>query len=207
MRVNSVVAKKHLLMVCILILILPFALSGSQVVEMPEYIYQQKTESIGSSIFDKFGNDPLMDLLGKTFDEIEQTLGDPDEHGSSVWFGPHNYILYRYKEGFVQFCSPANIEERVAVSIIIGPGQEIYGARAGMLFSEIMTILGTPDLGPKLSVNNLYYMDYYLGEIDFQTPEVFISFSSVDVNSPTQNIFVKWEAYEYYQKDQQQASR
>jgi len=181
-----VVAKKHLVMVCILILILPFALSGSQVVEMPEYIYQQKTESIGSSIFDKFGNDPLLDLLGKTFDEIKQTLGDPDEHGSSVWFGPHNYILYHYKEGFVQFCS------------------QIYGARAGMLFSEIMAILGTPDLGPKLSINNLYYMDYYLGEAGLQTPEVYISFSSVDIDGPTQNIFIKWEAYEYYQKDQQQ---
>lgn len=79
------VAKKHLLMVCILILILPFAISGSQVVEIPEYVYQQRTESIGSSIFDKFGNDPLLDLLGKTFAEIEQTLGDPDEHGSSIF--------------------------------------------------------------------------------------------------------------------------
>jgi hypothetical protein len=194
-------------MVCILILILPFALSGSQVVEMPEYAYQPKAEIIGSSIFDKFGNDPLMDLLGKTFVEIEQTLGDPDERGSSVWFGPHNYILYRYKEGFVQFCSPASTEERVAVSIIIGPGQEIYGAKAGMLFSEVMAILGTPDLGPRLSINNLYYMDYYLGEIDFQTPEVFISFSSVNVNGPTHNIFVKWEAYEHYQMDQQKAAR
>ncbi len=201
------VAKKHLLMVCILILILPFALSGSQVVEMPTYAYQLKAETIGSSIFDKFGNDPLMALLGKTFDEIEQTLGDPDEYGSSVWFGPHNYILYRYKEGFVQFCSPASIEQRVAVSIIVGPGQEIYGARAGMLFSEIMAILGTPDLGPKLSINNLYYMDYYLGETGLQTPEVYISFSSINIKGPTQNIFIKWEAYEDYQMNQQQAAR
>jgi hypothetical protein len=201
------VEKKHLLMVCILILILPFALSGSQIAEMPENAYQQKNESIGVSIFDKFGNDPLMDLLGKTFDEIEQTLGVPDEQGASVWFGPHNYILYRFKEGFVQFCSPTSIEEKIAVSIIIGPGQQIYGARAGMLFSEIMAVLGAPDLGPRLSINNLYYMDYYLGEVDFQTPEVFISFSSADVDGPTQNIVVKWEAYEYYQKDQQQAAR
>ncbi len=199
------VVKKHLLMVCILILILPFALSGSQVMEMPEYAYQQKNKSIEVSIFDKFGNDPLMDLLGKTFDEVEQTLGDPDEYGSSVWFGPHNYILYRYKEGFVQFCSPASIEQRVAVSIIIGPGQEIYGARAGMLFSEVVAILGTPDLGPILSINNLYYMDYYLGDTGLQTLEVYISFSSVDVDGPTQNILIKWESYEDYQKEQQAA--
>jgi len=127
------IAKKHLLMFCILILILPFALSGSQGVEMPEYAYQPKVETIGSSVFDRFGNDPLMNLLGKTFDEIEQTLGVPDEKGTSVWFGPHNFILYRHEEGFVQFCSPANIEQRIAVSIIIGPGQDIYGARAGPL--------------------------------------------------------------------------
>ena len=201
------IAKKHLLMVCILILILPFALSGSQGVEIPEQAYQLRTESIGVSIFDKFGNDPLMDLLGKTFDEIKQTLGEPDEYGDSVWFGPHNYILYRNKEGFVQFCSPANIEQKIAVSIIIGPGQQIYGARAGMLFSEVIAVLGNPDLGPRLSINNLYYMDYYLGEIDLQKPEVFISFSSADADGPTQNIVVKWEAYEYYQKDRQKAAR
>ena len=201
------VAYKHLLLFLILLSILPFTLLGSQPVEQPVYAYRQEIESPGNLISNKFGNDPVMDLLGKTFDELKQVLGEPDEQGRSSSAGVHNYILYRYKEGSIQFCSPTGLDNNIVVNIILGPGQEIYGVRAGMLFTEIMAILGTPDLGPELGINNIYYMDYYLGEINYQTPEVFISFSSVDINGPTQDIFIKWEAYEYNQKDQLQAAR
>jgi hypothetical protein len=46
-----------------------------------------------------------------------------------------------------------------------------------------------------------------LGELNLQTPEVFISFSAADINGSTQDIFIKWEAYEYNQKVQMQATR
>jgi len=202
------VAYKHLLLFLIMLSILPFTLLGSQPVEHPAYAYRQQIESTGNLISNKFGNDPVMDLLGKTFDELKQVLGEPDEQGRSSLDGVHNYILYRYnKEGYIKFCSPTGLDNNIAVSIIIGPGQEIYGVRAGMLFTEIMAILGTPDLGPELGINNIYYMDYYLGEINYQSPEVFISFSSVDINGPTQDIFIKWEAFDCNQKDQLQAAK
>ena len=198
---------KRLLLFLLLIFILPFTLLGSQAVDKPRYAYRQETENTGNLIFDKFENDPVMDLLGKTFDEIEKVLGEPDEQGYSSWLGPHNYILYRFEEGVIQFCSPQSIENKIAIAIIMGPGQEIYGVRAGMLFAEIIAVLGKPDFGPELGINNLYHIDYYLGELNLQTPEVFISFSAADINGSTQDIFIKWEAYEYNQKVQMHATR
>ncbi len=204
------VAYKRILLFLLLLPILAFTLLGSQSVEQPGYVYWQQTESTGNLISNKFGNEPVMDLLGKTFDELKQVLGEPDEQGRRSLDGEYNYVFYRYQEGSIKFCSPAGLDNNIVVSIIIGPGQEIYGVRAGMLFSEIMAILGTPDIGPEPGINNTYYMEYYLGETGetkYQTPEVLISFSSADINGPTQNIFIKWEAYEYNQKDHLQTKR
>ena len=84
-----------------------------------------------------FEKDPIMSLLGKSFLEIRQVLGEPDEKGYSDWLGPHHYILYRYEEGFIRFCSPELLGNEIAVSIILEPGQEVLGAKAGMRFTEI----------------------------------------------------------------------
>jgi len=77
---------KRLLLFLLLIFILPFTLLGSQAVDKPIYAYRQETENTGNLIFNKFENDPVMDLLGKTFDEIEQVLGEPDEQRYSSWY-------------------------------------------------------------------------------------------------------------------------
>ncbi len=206
-RVNTVIAYKHLTFILLLLFILPTTLLGSKAAEKPIYAYRQKIESTGSPVFDKFENDPVMELLGKNFDEIKQVLGEPAEQGYSSWLGPHNYILYRSKQGVIQFCSPESIDDKVATSIILGPGQEIYGVRVGMLFTEIIAVLGTPDRGPELGINNLYYMDYHLGKFNHQVPEIFISFSAADINGSTQDVFIKWEAYESNQKSQLQTAR
>ena len=137
-----------------------------------------------------------MNLLGKGFDEIIQELGEPDEQGDSSWYGPHYYILYKHEEGVVRFAFPEP-EKKIAVSIILGPGKEVLGARVGMTFPEIQDILGVPAFGPELGMDNLYYMDYFLGDINHEMPEVFISFSADTMHSSTDDAFIKWEAYEY----------
>jgi hypothetical protein len=54
---------------------------------------------------------------------------------------------------------------------------------------------------PEPGIDNFYYMSYFFGELNFQTPEVVISFSAVEFNSPTHDVFIKWEAYDYYQTE------
>jgi hypothetical protein len=181
-------------------------LLGCQVVENPIYAHRQKVESTGSPVLEIFEKDPVMNLLGKSFDEIRQVLGEPDEQGHSAWLGPHNYILYQNREGVIRFCSPESLD-MIAISIILGPGQEVLGAKVGMLFPEIIDVLGTPDFGPELGMDNLYYMDYFFGELIHQTPEVFISFSAVGINSPTDDVFIKWAAFENNQTELLQAAR
>ena len=188
---------KRLPYLFLLIFVLPFILLGCQAVENPVYAHQQKAESIGSPVLDMlFEKDPVMNLLGKSFDEIKQVLGEPDEQGYSGWLGPHYYILYRHKEGVIRFSSPKTIENKIAVSIILGPKQEVLGAKVGMVFLEIKDILGVPDFGPELGMDNLYYMDYFFGETNHQIPEVFISFSADRINGYTNDVFIKWEAFE-----------
>jgi hypothetical protein len=199
MRCNSLIIYKRLPF--LLISILPFVLLGCQSVDNPVYSHQQMVGSTGSPVLDMFEKDPVLNLLGQSFDQIKQVLGEPDEQGYSGWLGPHYYILYRYKEGVIRFCSPESIENKIVISIILGPGQEVLGAKVGMLFPEIIDILGTPDFGPELGMDNLYYMDYFFGELIHQTPEVFISFSAVGINSPTLDVFIKWAAFEYYQRE------
>lgn len=201
------IAYKHLPFILILLFILPTVLVGSKVAEKPIYAYRQNIERSGSPVFDKFENDPVIDLLGKNFDEIKQMLGEPAEQEYSGWLGPHNYILYRSKQGAIQFCSPDYLDDEAAISIILGPGQEIYGVKVGMRFTEIMAVLGTPDSGPEFGINNLYYMDYHLGKDNHQVPEIIISFSAADINGSTQDAFIKWEAYEYNQRGQLEATR
>lgn len=199
---------KHLsFLFFMMIFILSFIFLGCQAVENPVYALRQNVESTGSPVIDMFKNVPVLNLLGKSFDEIKQVLGEPDEHGYSGMLGPHYYMLYRHKEGVMRFCSPESKDNKIATRIIMGPGQEVLGAKVGMLFPEIIDILGTPDFAPELGIDSLYYMVYFLGEINHQTPEVLISFSAVEMNSPTLDVFIKWEAYDYYQTELLQAER
>ncbi len=75
-----------------------------------------------------------------------------------------------------------------------------------MLFSEIKDILGAPDFGPELGMDNLYYMDYFFGETN-NMPEVYISFSSDRINGSTNDVFIKWEAFEDGQMEILQAAK
>jgi len=146
-------------------------------------------------------HDPALSLLGKNFSEIREVLGEPDEEGSSNFYGPHNYISYEFNEGIVRFNSPQDLENNMAVSIILSGKHEILCARVGMSFSEIKDVLGDPSHGPKQGMDNLYYMEYFLGNINNKTPEVFISFSAEKIDGPTIEAFIKWEAFDYEKVD------
>ena len=204
---STMILSQHIPLLLLLIFILLFILVGCQAVVNPEDDHPQKVEYTCTPVSSMFEKDSAMSLLGKSFIEIKQVLGEPDEQGYSDWLGPHHYILYRYKEGFIQFCSPESIENEIAVSIILGPGQEVLGAKVGMRFSEITGILGTPDFGPEIGMDNLYYMDYFVGEINDQIPEVIISFAAVSINSPTDHVFIKWKAFKYEKTEIFQAVR
>ena len=62
-----------------------------------------------------------------------------------------------------------------------------------MYFPEIVDILGTPDFGPEMGIDDLYYMDYFYGEINDQMPEIFVSFVAFSMDSPTEYAFIKLE--------------
>ena len=188
---------KRLPYLFLIILILIFALLGFRAAEKPLLIQPHKTENNGISVPDRFENDPVVQLIGKSFDDIKQQLGEPHEHGFSSLLGPHNYILYRSKDGYIRFGSPGSEENSIATSIIIGPGQEVLGARVGMDFPEIVAILGEPDFGPEPGINNQYYMGYHWGELSDQLPEYYISFTADNIDAPTRDIFIKWEGYQY----------
>ncbi len=142
-------------------------------------------------------NEPALSLLGKNFSEIKEVLGEPAEEGSSNLYGPHNYISYEFNEGIVRFNSPQGPDNNFAVSIILSGKQEILCARVGMLFSEIKDVLGDPSQGPKQGMNNLYYMDYFLGNINNRTPEIVISFSAEKIDGHTVDVLIKWESFDY----------
>ena len=195
---------KRLPLILISVLILAFVLS-SQVVDNLAYSHKEMEENTARPDLNIRNKDPVLNLLGKSFDEVKQVLGEPDEQGYSRWLGPHYYILFQHGKGDILFSSPVSspvsspelLENKIAVSIILGPGQEILGAKTGMHFSEIKEILGEPAYGPELGMDNLYYMDYFFGEMSDQVPEVFISFSAACIDCPTQDVFIKWEAFEY----------
>jgi len=181
---------------------LPLVLLGCQSGMNPAIVNDPKMEKIVPISLDTIKLDPVMNFLGMSFDEIKQVLGEPDEEDYSGFLGPHNYILYRDKEGFARFCSPEPLEDKLAVLIILGPGQEVLGATVGMRFSEIIDVLGVPDFGPELGMDNLYYMDYFFGETNNQMPEVFLSFSANGLDSHTIDSVIKWEGFEFNQLEQ-----
>lgn len=198
---------KHSQFLFLLILFLSFILMSCQAAEIPEYKQIRELDSIENPISEMFESDAVVSFLGKGFDEIRHALGEPDEQGYSDWLGPHYYILYRYKEGDIQFCSPEPIDNEIAVSIILGPGQEVLGVKVGMRFPEITEILGEPDFGPEIGMDNLYYMGYFGGEINDQLPEFLISFVAISINSYTDHVFINWVAFEYEQTEIVQAAR
>ena len=202
-----ILSQDTLLLFILILIILPFVLVGCHAVMNSEDKPLQKEEYIGDQVSSMLEKDPVMSLLGKRFLEIKQVLGEPDEQGYSDWLGPHHYILYRYEEGFIQFCSPEPIENEIAVSIILGPGQDVLGVKVGKRFPEITGILGAPDFGPEIGMDNLYYMEYFVGEINDQIPEVSISFVAVSLNSPTEHVFIKWDAFKYEQTEILRAAR
>ena len=172
--------------------------------DSPSYIYENESFTTNLYLHEQ---DQVLNLLGNSFEKIKEVMGEPDEQGYSSWNGPHNYILYNHKDGTIIFCSPEGIDTKTAVSIILGEGQEILGAEVGKSFEEIKDILGAPDSGPEPGINDLYYMDYYLGDRTDEVPEVFISFSADTIDGKTQDVFIKWEAFEYKQKEVFQAGR
>lgn len=141
-----------------------------------------------------FPEDSVMHCLGKSFCEVKRLLGEPDEEGYSSLYGPHQYMLYRQEEGVLRFGSPEG-EEKTVVSIILGPGQRVLGAKVGMTFPEIRKTLGEPEYGPDPGLDNLYYMDYFFGETDNGIPEILFSFSAEDITGPTGEAFIKWEGH------------
>lgn len=185
--------RKYTLHSLFLILLLPFVLMGSNSSVEAESEPVNKVEYAVYPISNLFDNDPILSLLGREFTEITQLLGEPDEKGYSEAFGPHQYILYKHDKGFIRFSSPESLENRIANSVMLGPGQEVLGATVGMHFQEIVDIAGTPDFGPEIGIDGLYYMNYFHGEIDNQMPEVFVSFVSVSIDSPTDYAFIKLE--------------
>jgi hypothetical protein len=141
--------------------------------------------------------DPIIKFLGKSFGEIKELLGEPQHEGYSSWNGPHRYLIYQFDNSKVRFNSPLDLADNIVVSIIMEGELEIAGARVGMHFSEIRKAWGEPDYGPERGLDNSYFMDYYLGEKDDQTPEIFISFAAGGIDSPTLDVFIKWEAFDY----------
>jgi len=188
--------KKLPYMILITFLLLS-ALFGFRAAENPSFDQHHETGSNGIPVENRFESDPVVQFIGKNFDDIKQKLGEPHEHGSSNWLGPHDYILYRFEDGYIRFGSPNSEKNSIATSIIIGPGQEVLGVKVGMDFPEIIAILGEPDFGPELGINNQYYMSYYWGEVNEQVPEYFISFVAGDIDAPTQDVFIKWEGSKY----------
>jgi len=140
--------------------------------------------------------DATLNLLGKSFTEIKEALGAPNEQGYSNEYGPAKYMLFKNKGGAIVFYSPENLENKRAISIVLGEGQSLLGTEVGMTFAEIKDILGSPTFGPEPGMGDSYFMDYYVGETTNNMPEAFISFSADDSSSGTDEAFIKWEAYD-----------
>lgn len=191
------IAGKRSSLTAVLILVLLLVPMGCKAAEYADHSYAQEAAPMKASVGVEFEHDSVMNFLGQTFDHITQVLGEPDDQGYDEWLGPHYYLLYLDTNGAIRFCSPAAAEETTAVSIILGPGQQVLGVRVGMMFAEIKHVLGEPDFGPERGLNNLYYMGYFFGELDEGVPAVHVSFSALSVNYPTDDAFIKWEGFEY----------
>ena len=183
------------------LIILPLILTSGQRAGEAMDSHLQLPDDMGNAVPSEFKQDPLMALLGAPFEEIVQVLGEPDEQGYDEWNGPHKYILFRRANGTIRFCSPEPMREKIAVSIIVEPGQEVLGVRVGMHFNEIRTILGPPDFGPELGMDNRHYMDYFFGEMGDGVPKILVSFSAASNDHPTDLVFIKWEGFDYSQME------
>lgn len=192
---TAAIMRRKTLHLLLFILLLPFILVGFGAEVESGNNLQTEGENAIYPIAILLENDSAVSLLGKSFIEINSVLGNPDEEGNSGWSGPHQYILYTPEEGFIRFASPESVENEIAVSIILGPGQEILGAVVGMSFQDIVEILGTPNFGPEIGIDDLYYLDYYFGETNDQVPEIFVSFVAISMYSSTEYAFVKFESY------------
>lgn len=189
---TAIIQKKYMQYFILMILLIPFMRINFDVkAESDNMTWQNGThmEEIASVYLEP---DEVMNFLGKSFSDISLLLGEPTEKGYSEMYGPHQYIIYRYGEGYILFASPEALEIEIAQSIFLGPGQEVLGTKVGMKFSEISEILGTPEYGPEMGMDDLYYMDYTSGEINDQIPELFISFVATNIDSPTDHAFIKF---------------
>ena len=189
------VSGKHILVLILVIIVLPLALEGSREAEDSADSGIAPMSNPRGTLVTIIEDDPVIGLLGMRFEEIKGTLGEPDDQGYDEVFGPNNYMHYGVGEGFMRFLSPASIEDPIALSIILGPGQEILGVEVGMSFDEITSLLGSPDSGPELGMDDTYYMDYFLGEIDYGVPDIVVSFSAECPSCPTLDAFVKREEF------------
>jgi hypothetical protein len=135
-------------------------------------------------------------LLGKEFKEIVREFGQPHESGFSNLYGPHEYLLYQYKDGAIRFCSPEDLDINVTVSIILTGEMEVLGARIGMSFSEIENILGQSDHGPDFGMDENYYMMYFFDGNETCMSGFTVTFSATSPDGPTFEAFIKWENYD-----------
>lgn len=189
--------KRHtslfLLLILALILAFVFVLAGFKTMIKPRSESLLKNEAIGLSYENTFEEEPVISQLNKSFLEIKNVLGEPDEEGHSNWLGPHTYLLYQYEEGYVRYCSPDSLENPTAVSIVLGPGQEVNGAKVGQDFHEIKDVLGEPDYGPEMGMDNLYYMEYFESDTNEQVPYILVSFVASSIDSRTEQALIKKE--------------
>ena len=179
------------LFVIIILPLLALLMMGQTVEEHDTDYNQNLVEKNKNSLSYMHERDPVRDFLGKSFAKIKEVMGDPDEQGYSDWSGPHNYMLYNHKDGTIIFNSPADMDNKKAVNIILGEGQEFLGVKVGMTFEEIKDVLGIPDFGPKPGMDNLYYMDYHFGGKIDEVPKVSISFSADTIDGETRDVFIK----------------
>jgi hypothetical protein len=191
--VSQLFSHRKFTLIFLFAVILVIVMISNRPSEKKVYSTAERMESKESPTVDLFREVPMINLLGKSFDEIKQVLGEPEEQGYGSWPGLHYYMVFRHREGAIRFISPEDIEDKTVVGIFLGENQEILGVKVGMTFFEIKNILGVPDFGPELGLDNLYYMDYFFGDMENQIPEVFLSFSSDAINSPTHEAIVKWE--------------
>lgn len=186
---------RHARLLLLLILIFSLVMAGCQSGLIPNDPDVQNSVYVGDTVSKIHEEDPVLSLLGKSFNEIKQVLGEPDDQGYGDWLGPHQYLLYESEKGFIQFCSPESNVSGIVISIFLGEGLAVLGAKIGMSFQEIADILGEPDLGPEIGMDNYFYADYFSGEIINGVPEIFISFVASSMDSPTKYALVKWEAF------------
>ncbi len=191
---------RHIVILMIIIMVFPFVFADVESADAPTDPRMKPMTNSADRSGITVEDDPVIRMLGMRFEEVERTLGQPDDEGyEEAVFGPHNYLHYRTKEGDIRFASPASVEDPIVNSIIMGSGGEIGGVRVGMTFEEIVSRWGPPTSDPQLGMNDTYYMDYFFGETESGAPDIVISFSAKCRSCPTQDVFIKREDPANYQ--------